>query len=210
MLKFENGTMDDPAQSLMNLVEESISKFQTPMDRIYHGVYQPADAIMEQASHALSCHVGCDICCNRLIIVSRLESVTIAEFLIKNNMLDSEPVKKITEHAILLEGFLDFWTDEENLDSLWFEESISCPFQINNVCTIYEARPLICRMRHSLSDPSDCGIPENAAETSEEILEIIPIFEQSIEAIASATGSELQDKGFLTMQLDEILRQNHD
>jgi hypothetical protein len=34
-----------------------------------------------------------------------------------------------------------------------------CPFLVSDACSVYEHRPLFCRLRHSLAeDPNDCAV----------------------------------------------------
>lgn len=197
--------MSDVTDSLSTLSGEALENLSTPFDRLNHALFRPVDALMEQASHLVSCEIGCNACCNRLIITTRMEAVAISEYLIKNELMNAALEKKIREHAAIMNDYLDTYGDDEDMDILWFQENVACPFLNEKVCSIYSARPLICRLRHSTSDPVGCSSPESSAETLDDVMEALPLFEKTLETLSDATADRLREHGLLSIQLDELL-----
>lgn len=106
-----------------------------------------ADRIAEAVSTVAACRRGCSYCCNISVAISSFEAEKIAE---------------ITGRAISpLKASI-------NLDSIANDNyNKPCPFSVENECSIYEHRPLACRLHFNIDDtPFFCDtkiLPEDSA-----------------------------------------------
>lgn len=198
--------MDPIEQRLSDRIQKSQLEGGTLFEKLFESIYVPADNVMEQGKHLFSCGIGCDACCKRMILATPVEAVAIMQFLDQTGRLgDEKLISSIHEHARLNEGFLETWSDEEDPDLLWFEEDVECPFLDQSACSIYEARPLICRMRHSLSPAPHCSEPWNDIETSSEVDDAVQFFEKGLYEVAKTEGIEDNESHVLTILLSELL-----
>ncbi len=110
------------------------------------------------------CKVGCSFCCYQTIEVINIEVNEIKNFLLNN--IDEETKSKIREN--LKEYFLFF--DENtpnntvleaydliiNFKDISLTKKTKCPLLIDNKCSIYESRPIACRIHIVEENPSLC------------------------------------------------------
>lgn len=104
---------------------------------------QIADAI---APHS-ACQKSCSQCCHIAVAINEVEADIIAE---------ASKRKRAPAPASIPEGAVD----------KYFREP--CPFLKNNSCSIYDARPIVCRLHFSISDTNamcDTRIPPNMSST---------------------------------------------
>lgn len=91
----------------------------------------------------VACHEGCSHCCKNLTLnINIIEIPPIVDEL--NNLQDSH---KQT-----------IYQNIQNLDKKYnpsLPQVFDCPFLINNTCSVYNGRPIICRSMFS-SDESSC------------------------------------------------------
>lgn len=128
----------------MNVLEYINSPFQH--------YYDAVDKYMADAAKDLSfsCKKGCYHCCRQMVLA------TIPECIFAISKVIEEPSWQTFNEDYLkptiaaqINGFL-----EVSLDPVaWFKTKTDCIFLKNNICMIYENRPLICRTHVSL-DPS--------------------------------------------------------
>ena len=101
----------------------------------------------------ISCHKGCNSCCQQIVGVFYLEAVEMLRQAYKNQynldlMALDEQARASTK--------LDFDSDEDRVR--WF--GTPCLFLTDEGCGIYKARPTQCRVVYVRSDPVHCGDPE--------------------------------------------------
>ncbi|MEA9355681.1 YkgJ family cysteine cluster protein [Bacteriovorax sp. PP10] len=101
------------------------------------------DKISEKHSDKMQCKKGCSKCCQTDISVFEIESDRIEDW-----FAAQEPVEQ--------QRLLDLWQTPN--------QETYCTFLYNDQCTIYEARPLICRTQ---------GLPLYVA--SENVLDYCPL-----------------------------------
>ncbi len=101
---------------------------------IIKNIYSVADLYMkEHISNFSPCHKGCSYCCHVALDVTALEAIYI--------------------HSI---------TDIEiNHRSVKIDKTSACPFLKNDICSIYELRPLVCRLFASLEPVKMCKSPQS-------------------------------------------------
>lgn len=122
-----------------------------------------------------SCEKGCEACCRYPIFTSKLEYEVIKEW--SNGHLDTVIKKNINnsiemwdfafkEYKSKWEGrqsgelnnnieYKTYLNDEEY--SIYTEKDIKCPFLQNSICTIYDVRPVACRIYYSYGDNKECS-----------------------------------------------------
>lgn len=100
----------------------------------------------EGLTHKIECSMGCSYCCYSQVSLTPPEVVLIGSFIKENYSLSKTDalMKKANKNIRLTMGK----SADERID-LW--EKTPCIFLDDDVCSIYEARPLICRAWHSLS-----------------------------------------------------------
>ena len=172
-------------------------------------VFTPADNLMAGAAHLISCHTGCSYCCRRPVVATRVEAVAVVE---KIQAMDAASknklIRKILEHAYDFLEHIEFLPPDEDPDESWFLEEMDCPLLEGNLCSIYEMRPLLCRMRHSLSPAEECAKPENAIEIIGETLDATLFFQKAAHLVARSylpDDDEREEEGYFTVMLASLL-----
>lgn len=152
------------------------------------------------------CTKGCSFCCSQMIEVYDFEKFEIQEAIIK---LDKDKKNKIKDN---LDNWLDFFNsntpdnkilDEfdtiKNFMNISKTKTANCPLLIDNICSIYEHRPITCRI-HSVKDsPEKC---ENDPHRSSS-LESNNLRAYTIKFIRSFKKSELL---FLPFIVAEVIK----
>lgn len=93
-------------------------------------VYKESDKINDFLKPYFSCNRGCCFCCKYDVLITKFEAMYIS-----------------LKTGINLRN-----------NSFSFYNNTYCPFLKNNVCSIYNFRPLICRSYHVYGNPNDCEI----------------------------------------------------
>lgn len=101
-------------------------------------IYELVDAISDHIHRSTPCKRGCSGCCHYTVSISEIE----IQFIETNS-------KKRRAKTLLPKG--DF-------------HGTACPFLKNNECSVYEARPYVCRRHHSLAPDSQWCAPDAAFE----------------------------------------------
>ena len=146
-----------------------------------------ADTLIQLTANAaaetgvkISCQKGCAACCRKLIPISKIEAVRIAE------LIESLPETKSSEvfarfiaarKKLQDLGLLDALLNSENLTgeevislgTEYFKHWITCPFLEEESCLIYENRPVACREYLVASPPENC-FPDSP--TTEDVLRL--------------------------------------
>ncbi len=120
--------------------------------------------------HAPTCRKGCDACCHQLVMTTMAEAREAARW------IRSQPVPEQERLAVSLEQWLEatevlrrrlqegadaeLETLVDGLATEYWAQRIPCPFLQAGSCSMYAARPLICRHHFSLSDPELCRTGE--------------------------------------------------
>ncbi len=114
-------------------------------------------------SPAVACSSGCSYCCHSQIHVLPIETLLILSFIhesfTKNQIVQLRD--RIGKRLQLTRG--------KSVDILFpLKEKLSCIFLENNMCSIYQARPFICRAWNSV-DSSLCRTIYNTGSFDDEI-----------------------------------------
>jgi len=88
--------------------------------------------INKPLSPLFSCKKGCSTCCE-------YSEIGIS-------IIEAEYINKNIKHSFSFQRY----------PSISKEHNNPCPFLINNQCSIYDFRPLVCRTYHVFTDPINC------------------------------------------------------
>ncbi|MFN9472694.1 YkgJ family cysteine cluster protein [Acidovorax sp.] len=107
-----------------------------------HWLRKAADVATKPVMAVAACRKGCAHCCHITVAISRSEAQVIAK----------ETGRKLNPRAGAINmGSLDQIQDpQQHLDSLAFGSP--CPFLVDDQCSIYEVRPLACRLQVNLDE----------------------------------------------------------
>lgn len=107
-----------------------------------------------------SCQKGCSYCCRYPVMSTEPEAIVIEQHLrfVPQTML-SRIKQKWTDwqQRIQKEGLgkVDM-LDYEAYSNEYFIRGIECPFLLDDECSIYQVRPLICRSYFTTESPETC------------------------------------------------------
>lgn len=127
MIFFENTKQPSHESALFynSQIEPNLNKL-TPVNyKLLKDIYTYADRIMQEQDN-FSCQKGCSSCCKIDVHVTELE----ARYIVKNTKFTMKTNKSPS-----------------------FNHKTSCPFLVDDCCSIYEYRPFMCR-KHATINPS--------------------------------------------------------
>lgn len=141
------------------------------------------DRRAEQAGVKIACHAGCNQCCEQPILVWLPEALLVARFL-------ERPENAATRQAFLErfpawrasvgdahERMADLseagdWSGYARVHREAWSKRTLCPFNRDGLCSIYAARPAICRHYHALDTAENC---RGDAPAQPRYLEFVPL-----------------------------------
>ncbi|MBK8368183.1 MAG: YkgJ family cysteine cluster protein [Bacteroidetes bacterium] len=126
-------------------------------------IYTDIDRFIGTQSNC--CKKGCAYCCHQQIEVMNVEKEVINEFI--TSELSDQTKEIIKENLNVWLDYFDSNTpDNKTLDgndvfkdfgSKAAKDGLKCPFLIDNLCSIYEMRPMTCRVHIVESEPEFCN-----------------------------------------------------
>lgn len=121
------------------------------------------DKCEAESGAKLACKIGCTNCCHRLVVATLPEVFAVTEHVWSNfSEEDKQGLKQ--RNAATQASNDDYWGYKEAA------VRAPCAFLVEGTCSIYEVRPLSCRMWNS-DDPAKCA--PNAWETPVSVVEAI-------------------------------------
>ena len=123
------------------LVERSVGELQAERLRI------SSDFERQVRNAGVSCLQGCSACCYYPISISVLEGLLIYRWLAEQHLWTLKLKKKFEEASEK--------TRNQALE-VWMLSKIPCPLLVDDRCSAYEARPVLCRTMFSRGDPYYC------------------------------------------------------
>lgn len=144
---------------------------------LYHQLIEGVDDLTSQLNERykshLQCGAGCSGCCHHHLSVFAVEAAVLTEAI---QALPEDQQARIRQQA----------TDVNEKEACG--ERVACPLLVDNLCSVYESRPLICRTQ---------GLPllYEADDGAQEI-DFCPLNFESDAAIA-----ELQDEHLVPLDL---------
>ncbi len=102
----------------------------------------------EKEGRAVSCSSACSACCSHPIMVSLLEGILLYRWLAERGRWTVDLRERLQAHADAT------WALAHEV---WFLSNIPCPFLIENLCSVHDGRPFVCRTTWSVGDPFYCA-----------------------------------------------------
>lgn len=103
------------------------------------------------------CKKGCDFCCYTRVDANIIEAFAAFEYFSYCNFLSNADRKSIQENiSNYPKLFCQKSAPRYGFHSLAYSDNLSCPFLLNNVCSIYLARPATCRSDHTYGSQEEC------------------------------------------------------
>lgn len=120
-----------------------------PNELIHQTISQTVDALVEDSKQKVipkfSCQKGCSHCCSQMVHVAQYEAIAILD----KHQIDVDKLKRQLKHS---KDYKD-----------WFNLSLEdrkCVFLKDNLCSIYDDRPIRCRNHLTHEPPERCIMPE--------------------------------------------------
>lgn len=130
------------------LVETSIGRVEVLRHDLSSEFERKVHAEVPKAGARVTCSPGCHWCCYHPISISVLEGILIYRWIVSRGKWTLALKAKLKESADQ-----QFGTTYE----VWLLSLISCPLLGEDKrCSVYSARPLVCRGYYSISDPHYC------------------------------------------------------
>ena len=118
----------------------------------------------------VKCSKGCDTCCRQLITISIHEALLLTYLVNQLNFAEKSRIKESFDRIIsqleqkkILKDLIDYhinsFEDKKaivDLQKKYWDLQLSCPFLVDNSCSIYPYRPFICREYLVSSAPEKC------------------------------------------------------
>lgn len=130
-------------------IAKRLTKAKMPVLRKLNRLYELMDELSAHVDRFTPCSKGCNHCCTYPVTVSEIEI---------QNIENSTGVKR---NAIIVKQERGKLTP--------------CPFLKNGACSIYDARPFVCRMHVTITETNEWCKPENAFEYSFPLLSFTEI-----------------------------------
>ena len=194
--------MDEILVRLDSIEREGNSLPENPewAKKALRSIYELVDTLGEKISSRMSCEAGCAACCRVMVSTSAIEASLIIDRLseepparkdkwmeiVRDRNARLEDLSKKTDPPADLSTFEGLLATCED----WERENLPCPFLgEGNLCSIYEERPLLCRVCWVLTDPEDCNPgagPPVKFRTK--------VFEKAYFVVAALSGRHLNNK----------------
>lgn len=138
----------DRAEGVLDSLNRSVGSImndrQLGRERKYIKLVELTDKIMPAILPETPCGKGCSSCCHIACAISSREAELIGQ------ATGRQPAK--------IGGSLDEARHRIDNNAIRFYGQ-ACPFLVDNACSIYESRPLACRIQHSLNETSKECVP---------------------------------------------------
>ena len=133
----------------------------------------------------LACQPGCAWCCHLYVIFATIpEVLAIAEHL-RRTLTEAELADLRQRVTVTL---------ERKRNQSRFQPAapmIPCPLLVDNLCSVYEFRPLVCRAWHS-TDVRRCQQPNGSLAVNQEVMQVFSAIYRSL--IATLAEQELESQ----------------
>lgn len=132
-------------------------------------IYDKIESSLKNEKKA--CSKGCSACCSQMITVMSFEREAIKNYL--QNELDDALKTEIRDNLNKWFDYFDTNTPDKDLlvrkefrafSQHILKHRLTCPFLINDICSIYEMRPTVCRTHYVEATPKLCAVFHRNAE----------------------------------------------
>ena len=117
------------------------------------------DRLLKDDGIVPSCRLGCCSCCRFPILISIAEARTLAHFVKRTFSLEQiESLRIRTRQWHQWDDSLRAGSSSDDLagQSDDFSRKMSCPILVDEACSAYDVRPLVCRSHFVRSHPLSC------------------------------------------------------
>ncbi len=164
-----------------------------------HSVYLAIDEAAAQGLDQLrrdegivaTCKLGCSCCCRYHIQTNLVEARTLVQYIKRE--LSAEQIEALQERTRRWHQWDNSQPGRYGSEDL--DESITpsnydpcCPLLVDNTCSIYPVRPVVCRTHFVSSDPSSCCAAINPKSTYD-----IPTVLKSVVAATKPHSNAIRD-----------------
>ncbi len=171
MKKQHRLTGQDPLKKLLfENIEVTLQKnpFVNSILPAFQQTMEFAQVIIEQLeesgqSPSISCKCGCSHCCHSQVKIIPVEALSIYTY-VKQKFSDIE-ISELKERISSFHGLTQGKTFEQRFS---IKQTLPCIFLMSEQCSIYQARPSICRSWNSL-DKSACVTAYHSKNSQAEI-----------------------------------------
>lgn len=135
------------------------------------GIAQHAAGRMAEQNEPVTCGPKCSACCRQLVPISSFEAEGLAQW-VRSLPLDQQhalaarfyrAMLALQERGVLAKitpQLFELTNDEfKHLALEYFAAAVACPFLVDETCSIYPIRPLVCREYMVVSHPIHCAEP---------------------------------------------------
>lgn len=130
------------------LVERTFADVQTNVVEMGSSFEQKVHDATTESKSAITCSAGCANCCSHPFQVSIFQGVVIFRWLAERGKWTAALRKKVTEHSARTLALAH---------DVWMKSALPCPLLNDKQrCTIYDVRPLRCRVTFATSAPAFC------------------------------------------------------
>jgi Fe-S-cluster containining protein len=102
-----------------------------------------------EGGYKIPCKVGCSACCYQIVTINITDAVRIANRIISMNDDEIDKIKKAAEKSTKINRRIKY-------DSQRWAEQVPCSFLVNNLCSIYDDRPVVCRATNTIEEEGYC------------------------------------------------------
>jgi Fe-S-cluster containining protein len=198
-------------RDLYSFLTKRIDKAFDTCDSVFsildYAVYQPLHGILSHAEGVITCKKGCSYCCSRIVACTRLEALGVVEFMESHPGYDlGEISKSVKIHADMMKEFLNRRSGNQGSDEIWFGKNVPCPFLKDGSCSVYDGRPLSCRIYHSMDPAEKCKDPVRSVGQFKDLLDAEALFQMVISGIARRFERSYGLDGILSISADAVLQ----
>lgn len=137
------------APHYMGLITDNICRGNSGFRSKRSTLFKVADSMHHALQPYTTCHKGCSYCCSSRTLIYRFEALTLA---------------KVTGRKMVE---IPYRSQAEVIETGCASQPQICPFVVDDCCSVYEHRPMICRLHHSFNDdPRDCEVTLSGSSRS--------------------------------------------
>lgn len=113
------------------------------------------------------CQKGCNHCCNLLVTIGAPDALRMARYILGSGM-DSDALRESLREDVAFVSMVakeNKCKEYDKLASHYIALKRPCRFIKDGACSVYDARPVVCRLFNSLVSPEECmGENRNAVK----------------------------------------------
>lgn len=191
--------------TLVKRIDEGFERFESYYPLLKHVIYVPLEGILKSTNNQIACKKGCSHCCSRIVVTTRVEVLALIDYILAFTDFDTHAIKeKVGIHSRMLADFLNARSQGKDENAIWFGRDIPCPFLTDGVCSVYEARPLSCRIYHSTDQAEKCKANVRDVGQLRMLEDAEALFKMVTFMIAEKVGKSLGVSGVLTIIMNDL------